>query len=135
MNGPMTTVTPDKLSAILQRHDEIRLAMLFGSHATGTARPDSDIDVAVWADSALDAETRIALIEELALAFGRPIDLIDLRRAGEPLLGEILNGKRLFGAPDIYASLLSRHLLDVADFVPLQRRILAARRDAWLRSS
>ena len=55
-------------------------------------------------------------------------------RAGEPLLGEVLNGKRLFGDPDIYASLLSRHLLDVTDFVPLQRRILAARRDAWFKS-
>ena len=31
-----------------------------------------------------------------------------------------------------YAAMLTRHLLNTADFVPLQQRILAERREAWI---
>ena len=109
-------------------------AIVFGSVAGGTANPASDIDVAVAVpDRPLSSEEKLDLIERLAEATGRPVDLVDLRTVGEPLLGEILrNGVRLIGSDEVHTALLLRHLYDEADFSPLQRRILTERRQAWI---
>jgi hypothetical protein len=81
----------------------------------------------------LTAHEKIALVEKLAEATGLPIDLIDLERAGEPLLGQILkHGIRLLGSDEAYAALLTRHVFDAADFLPYRDRILAERRLAWI---
>lgn len=122
-----------QLRAVLARHPQVNFAMLFGSLARGTARPDSDLDLAVGADRPLHADEIIALISDLATATGRPVDLIDLADVGEPLLGQILaHGVRVQGDSTRHGALLSRHLTDVADFVPLQQRILDARRQRWI---
>lgn len=39
-----------KYSQLLNRHFSAKMVVLFGSYAKGTARPDSDIDVAVVVD-------------------------------------------------------------------------------------
>jgi predicted nucleotidyltransferase len=109
------------------------LAYVFGSVARGTARADSDLDLAVQAAQALDASQKMALIGDLAEATGRPVDLIDLRTVGEPLLGQILtHGHRLLGSVDAHGRLLSRHLLDASDFLPYAQRIVDERRRAWI---
>lgn len=61
--APDLTKHPDieKFSELLADFPHIRVAALFGSIARGTARPDSDIDVAVQADKELRADERIAL--------------------------------------------------------------------------
>ena len=119
----------------LQAHPEVRLAIVFGSVAGGRARPDSDIDVAVLADTPLEVDARIALVQDLALATGRAVDLVDLRTAGEPLLGQILqHGQRIKGSSTDFAALLARHLVDQEDFMPYVNRILAERRRAWIGS-
>lgn len=111
----------------------IAIAILFGSHATGRARPDSDVDLAVDVGRPLTPEQKISLIAALAERTGLPIDLVDLRTVGEPLLGEILrDGKRLLGTDDRYAELVYRHLCDAADFLPYVERMLAERRAKWL---
>ena len=123
----------DQLRAVLARHPQVNFAMLFGSLARGTARPDSDLDLAVGADRPLHSDEIIALIGDLATASGRAVDLIDLADAGEPLLGQILaHGVRVLGDSTRHGALLSRHLTDVADFVPLQQRILDERRRRWI---
>lgn len=121
------------LRAILSRHAEIKLAVLFGSLAVGGVRPDSDIDIAVQSHNHLSSAAKILLIGEMAAVIGRPVDLVDLQTAGEPLLGEILKGRRILGSDADYARLLTRHLIDAADFLPLQQRILKERRDTWIR--
>jgi predicted nucleotidyltransferase len=135
MNAPpgMPDASLDVLRSVLARHEGLRLAVLFGSLARGEASAVSDLDVAVAMDAPLDLARKMSLIEDLALAFGRPVDLVDLRSAGEPLLGQILrHGVRLLGSDGAYAELLYRHLVAEADFVPYQRRILAERRRAWI---
>jgi predicted nucleotidyltransferase len=125
--------TVTKIKQILASQQDIRLAIVFGSLATGTERFDSDVDVAVDAGMRLSASMKMDLIAELALATGRPVDLIDLRSEGEPLLGQILqHGKRIQGDDSRYAELISQHLFDQADFVPYLNRILAERRQAWI---
>jgi predicted nucleotidyltransferase len=121
------------LRQTLAEHGGVRLAILFGSHATGRATPRSDLDLAVRTAAPLTATTRFTLIEKLAEATGLPVDLIDLERAGEPLLGQILkHGIRLLGSDEAYAALLTRHVFDAADFLPYRDRILSERRLAWI---
>ena len=118
---------------VLDRFPEIEMAILFGSLATGSPRFDSDIDLAVSASHPLTQAQRMALIAELAEATGRPVDLVDLARVGEPLLGQILaKGRRIQGDQGRFARVLSRHWFEQADFLPYRNRILAERRDAWI---
>ncbi len=133
MHGEQSMSPAELITAVLARHPHIELAILFGSLATGQARPDSDLDLAVAGAALLTPEESSALIADLADNLGRPVDLIDLATVGEPLLGQILrHGRRVLGSDARYASLLSRHLFDMADFVPYRSRILAERRRAWI---
>ncbi len=117
--------------AVLKKHPEIHTAYIFGSVAKGSAKLESDLDIAVQGDNSLTTEQHIALIGDLAVATGRAIDLIDLKTAGEPLLGEILQGQRLLGGDAEHAELIKRHLFDSADFLPYVERMLAERRAQW----
>ena len=123
----------NRIRQILAQYGGVRMAILFGSLAGARATPQSDLDLAVLMHPPLSAETKMTLIGELSQAIGRPVDLVDLRVAGEPLLGQILkHGVRLFGSDTDYAELLKRHLFEEADFMPYRRRILAERRLAWI---
>jgi predicted nucleotidyltransferase len=118
---------------VLERYPHIRLAILFGSFATGRIRPDSDLDVAVDAGRPITVDEKMKLIEDLAIEIGRPIDLIDLHTAGEPLLGRIVTrGRRLIGDDTRYAEWIRKHLFEKADFMPYRSRILAERRQRWI---
>jgi len=136
-NPPMDTRAQSdlrhRLRQVLTEHGGVHLAILFGSQATGRATTHSDLDLAVQLSGPLTAADKIMLIEQLAHATGLPIDLIDLKHAGEPLLGQILqHGVRLLGSDEAYAALLSRHVFDEADFLPYRNRILAERRQVWI---
>lgn len=133
-NPPDNLATTERLRKVLVCHPHIELAILFGSLAADKARPDSDLDIAVASTIPLDARKKIALISDLAEALGRSVDLVDLAHVGEPLLGQILrHGRRILGGDERYARLLSKHVFDMADFMPYRRRILAERRNAWIK--
>ena len=130
---PVEAKIDDEIRDALSRFPSIYLAIVFGSVASGLARSDSDLDLAVLAKTPLSADEKIELIAALAQQVGRPIDLIDLYAAPEPLLGQILcHGRRILGTDVAFATVLSRHLIDQADFAPIQNRILAERRMAWI---
>ena len=121
------------VSDYLQKRDDIKQAVLFGSLATSRVRPDSDIDIAIEKTHPLSAKEKAELIEQLALITGRAVDLIDLRTAGEPILGQIINhGKRLLGTDTAFAETALKHLYAQADFVPYIERTLKERRQQWL---
>ena len=118
---------------VLARFATIDLAIVFGSVAKNQAGAESDLDIAINTQTPLSVELKIKLISALAEAMGRPIDLVDLREVGEPLLGQIIqHGQMIIGSPIQKAALLSKHLIDAADFSPYQTRILAERRNAWI---
>ena len=132
-------MTPNKnpvdtqLRDVLLSYPIVEQALVFGSVAQGTARPDSDLDIAVGAQRPLTQGEKMALINSLATQTGRPIDLIDLKTVSEPLLGQILkHGRRLLGSDAAYAQLITRHVFDQADFLPYKNRVLAERREAWI---
>jgi uncharacterized protein len=122
------------IGQVLARHPSIVVAILFGSLSTGQSSVDSDLDLAVASTTPLDTQTRLQLIEELAVGLGRPVDLIDLAQTHGPLLQQILTKGRLIICTDRtrYADLLLRVVYEEADVMPYYRRILAERRQAWI---
>jgi len=123
------------VTAFLRQQEDIRLAILFGSLATGKAHQESDIDIAIEKTHPLSAEEKIELISQLVLITGRAVDLVDLSVVGEPVLGQILKyGKRLMGADTSFAEIAIKHLSAQADFVPYVMRTLKERRQKWLAS-
>jgi predicted nucleotidyltransferase len=121
------------VDVIADRNPRLSLVIVFGSVAAGTQTPESDLDIAIDIERPLTADEKALLISDLAEKTGRPIDLIDLKRVGEPLLGQILrHGTRIFGTETTWARLLVKHLFDTADFLPYRDRILKERREAWI---
>jgi predicted nucleotidyltransferase len=64
----------------------VSAAWLFGSGAVGRLTPDSDLDVGLLLHQAPDALALATMAAELSGLVGRPVQLVDLRRAG-PILG------------------------------------------------
>ncbi len=121
----------EQLTRFLTRYPNLKLAMLFGSQATGQAAPGSDIDLGLLFDKPLSGSDKLGMIEAIGVEFGRPVDIVDLFHAPEPVTGQVFKGKRLLGDDTVYAELLTKHLVNTADFLPLRERILAERRTAW----
>lgn len=121
-----------QLTALLSQYAQIKLAILFGSQATGNSRPDSDIDLGILAQAPLSADFKLQLIQTIGAEFGCPVDIVDLYHVPEPITGQVFKGIRLIGSDTAYAELLTRHLLNVADFLPLHQRILTERRNRWI---
>ncbi|WP_306534099.1 nucleotidyltransferase domain-containing protein [Geobacter sp.] len=77
------------VSDILNSFASLELAILIGSRATGTARPDSDWDIAIqWSREmdfiqqlAVTEQLRRALAEKLGTSSEQSIDLVDLPTA------------------------------------------------------
>lgn len=72
-----------------------RYATLFGSVARGTARKDSDIDVAVSFGKPMSSDLRAAVIGIVADVAGRSVDLIDLESAEGLVLSRSLGGTEI----------------------------------------
>jgi predicted nucleotidyltransferase len=114
------------MAEVLAAFPEVRLAVLFGSEARGTARGDSDVDVAV--DAPLTALGQVAAA--LSSRLGAEVDVVRLDTASIPLLealiadGIILHESR----PGAGALWRSRVLAQLETDRPWYRR----QRDAWI---
>lgn len=123
------------LKNLLSRYPQLELAAVFGSVAVGKADFDSDIDIAVQARQPLSVAEKIELIEAISLLFNRPVDLVDFRTAGQPLLHQIVStGIQILGSRQQWGDLMFRNIMENEDFVPYQQRILEGRRKAWINS-
>ena len=97
-------------------------AWLFGSHARGEARSDSDIDVGLLCDQPLDPVAVFDAGGRLAARCGMAVDLVDLRRAGTLLRVEATHRGRPLVPLDLEARLFATHsLADHAAFAPRRR--------------
>ena len=72
----------------------------FGSQAQGTARPDSDIDLAVLASTQIPGERLFHLAQELAVRLGRDVDLVDLRTTTTVMRAQIISTGRCLESHD-----------------------------------
>ena len=115
------------MAEVLAAFPEVRLALLFGSEARGTAGRDSDVDVAVDAPPTALGQVAAALSSRL----GAEVDVVRLDTASIPLLealiadGIVLHESR----PGAGALWRSRVLAQLETDRPWYRR----QRDAWIR--
>jgi len=63
----------------------------FGSQAKGTARPASDIDLAILSREPVPNLRRFELAQELATQLHRDVDLVDLRTASAVMKMQVLS--------------------------------------------
>lgn len=78
----------DQLTDILDTFHDLELAILIGSRATGSARPDSDWDIAIQWNRGMNFIHQLAATEQLRMTLAeklgiaeQAIDLIDLPTA------------------------------------------------------
>jgi predicted nucleotidyltransferase len=72
----------------------------FGSQAKGTARLDSDVDLAVLARDLIPNIRRFELAQELATQFHCDVDLVDLRTASTVMRMQVLSTGACLDAPN-----------------------------------
>jgi predicted nucleotidyltransferase len=90
-----------RLKTVLAAGPRLRLAMLFGSAAKGTMRPDSDVDVAILPeDPDLPLRAELGLQVALTEAAGREVDLARLDRASTLLKWQVARHGTLLFASD-----------------------------------
>jgi predicted nucleotidyltransferase len=119
----------ERLADLEQVEPAIELVVLFGSAATGRARPRSDLDVAVRGDGPVDLDALYLLLGP-RLGTDR-LDLVDLRTAGSVLAFEVArHGQPLFerapGAFRSFQALASRRYCDTAKLRRAQQRAIHA---------
>ena len=135
-----TTSAPhliERLVELLDPREEILEAYLFGSHARGQAQSHSDVDVAVYVDTARADDTgygyRASLTADLMAGLGsNDVDVVVLNRAPPLLYHRVLrDGERLL-ARDLRATTTreGRAVSRYCDFVPQLAKMEAARRSA-----
>lgn len=94
------TVDTSRLAGLLRAQLPGTLAVyLFGSHASGAATRDSDLDLAVYLDAPVDSLRLWEIAQDLARQLGTDVDLVDLATASTVLQYQIvITGRRLWAA-------------------------------------
>jgi predicted nucleotidyltransferase len=128
-NGQRRAATDPAIPAIrqfLRGRIDVRLALVFGSRARGTATPASDVDVAVRAPG-VDLLTLAAALSRVT---GHEVDVVAVDEAGVPLLARIVReGVGVHEArPGALATWRAQALADLETDRPWFARM----RDAWL---
>lgn len=124
-------VDHDVLRAALADYP-LSLAVLFGSYATGSVHPLSDLDVAVKIEETVPRGRRRRLLDELTVAIQRTtgieaVDLVDLERVSPAVGYEALaRGTLLLGDRAEATALETRLLHRTLDFAPVKREWDAA---------
>ena len=120
----------ERIVAVLDRHPEVVGAYLFGSRGRAEETDGSDVDLAVLFDGPAGLERTIALEDELELAVGLPVDLVDVARAGAFLALDAIRGGRIFERDgrrlDEFDLYVLRRAGDLAHFERERRRALLA---------
>ena len=119
----------DALCRALEAEPDVANALLFGSRARGSERPDSDVDVAVELIPGAPRNVRAlgGLAARLESATGHSIGLVLLDEAPPPLAYRIFRDGRLLVERDhaVLVARKARAILDYLDFKPIEERCTA----------
>lgn len=106
--------------AKLAKKYDLKLMVLFGSHANGNVRPDSDVDIAVVPRKELTPKQEQAIYSDLVDLFGRDdVDVVNLKRTRDVLIRyEIfIVAKVLFESePNLFSKIRMRSWFEYQDF-------------------
>jgi uncharacterized protein len=112
------------ISEIITRFPSITVMYLFGSHASGTSKDDSVVDIAVFTDDletpTMDLELGVFLEKRLK----RPVDVVIMQKMSPILQHEVLNNKVRIYEKDAELRLLleNRSLRAYLDATHYQRK-------------
>ena len=132
--NPERQPVADRVKELLQAVPGLRVALLYGSAATGKMKSGSDVDVAVLFDQPLNAEQKMTLTARLEGAVSRTVDLVDLSTLNGTILKQILcKGQVLIKkeSRDL-TELLRRMAYNQADMMPYVYRTLAERQERFI---
>ena len=129
------TMQLEAVREVLENFDGVGLAYLFGSVAAGTARPSSDLDVAVLLTPGTGQAVVDRLIDALERASGRTVDLVDLLLAPPLLAHEVVKqGKLIFSRDEAerveFETRAVARYLDTAHLREVQHEYLRERVEA-----
>jgi predicted nucleotidyltransferase len=118
--GAATEAIERALARALDAWSSIQAAWFFGSVATGSAGPLSDVDVAVLGAAGMSLDERARLTVELSRAVGRSCDVVTVERASPVLAKAIIDtGRRLLcrdaDAADAWEDFALRRYLDTSE--------------------
>jgi uncharacterized protein len=119
----MAAMSPlDEIALVLAKAPTVRLAVVFGSAARGSAGPNSDIDLGVSLQAGAD-DTLASLAVEVERATGTRVDLVSLDDAPPLLRFEIARGGHLLveRAEHAWAGFRARAMIDWWDWAPTAR--------------
>lgn len=85
---------------LVQTFPDLVAIYVFGSFGTKYERPDSDIDLAILPEHAVDVVTLWNLAQEIAVESKRDVDLIDLKKASTVFRHVILSSGTRFYTKD-----------------------------------
>lgn len=121
-----------KLQTFFACEENVRLAFLIGSFAAGTARPDSDVDVAVLFGRVPDYMDVLGLRDRLSALVERETDLVVLNDAGPVIRMQVLKtGIRLRAEKGAYEEFFVRTVNEYDDLkqirAPIEEAVLRKR--------
>ena len=89
---PTVAVDPAEVARVVEEiFPEALGVWIYGSFADGSARADSDIDIAILPDGQLDSWSLFERAQDVAAALHREVDLVDLTRVSDLLRYEVLS--------------------------------------------
>lgn len=128
MDHPSSSSTPVRVAPLLaflrQQIPSLSAVWVFGSHASGDAGPESDLDVAILADEPQDPVALWELSGEAEDRAGVPVDLVDLRRATTVLQYQVVTKGDRVWARDSGAALYEAFILSERTALEEARRPL-----------
>lgn len=119
---------------ILHTEQGLKLAILYGSAATGTMRADSDVDIALLLDQPLGTERKMELLSTLKSELQRDVDLVDLSALSGTILKQVLRKGRVLiqTKPGELAKLVRKMIYNQADMMPYVSRTLIERQRRFI---
>jgi len=123
-----------KSREVLSPEPGVKLALIYGSYATGKIRLGSDVDIAVLFERPLDVGQKIALAEQLENKLSLPVDLADLYAMSGTILRQILCKGQVLVKNDqaAMAALVRRMIYNQADVMPIVIRTLEERQKRFV---
>lgn len=124
--GMKTDTLRRRIGRVLARYPFIEAAYLFGSHAAGRARPDSDVDLAVVGPRAELQACKLEILAELVAEGVDRVDLVALEGADPVVRFEAVHPNCLVFARcgfdhGQYFSRTLREYFDVEPYLRIQR--------------
>ena len=113
-----------RLTELLSTEEDLLAAWLFGSRATGRARPDSDVDLAVLGPETLSFDRRMAFEARVDAALHLEPQVVDLRTASADLCHRVFRDGVLVKdcAPATRITFMVNRRNEYFDLQPILRR-------------